>query len=79
MIRFPKMHVARSVTNRILNIADEIDAGEVEAVAPIAAPSIPETSGAGLALDVKLATPPGEVAAPDPMATEGLLQTQEIL
>lgn len=79
MIRFPKMHIARSVTNRILNLADEIDAKDVAQAAPAVAPSIPEATGAGMALDIKLATPPGEVAAPDPMATQGVLDVQSML
>lgn len=64
MIKFPSLHIAESVKNRILNTADELDADEAERAAPVVAPSLPASNASGQAIDVALATPPGEVSAP---------------
>lgn len=75
-IRFPKQHIAASVVNRLLNVADglEMDAlaqpGSVRHSTPLA-PT--DTAGQGAALDQALATPPGATVpldqAPDPGGT----------
>ena len=76
MIKFPKVHIATSVVNRILNIADGIpDAGSQAArIAP--EPNVPDTATQSLILDETLASPipgalPGIDQAPDPGATAG--------
>lgn len=69
------MHIATSVVNRIMNVADEIEADSITRSAmrtntpPIADPSIQSA-----ALDTALATPPGVATPPldetaDPGAT----------
>jgi hypothetical protein len=53
-IRFPKMHIAQSTANRILNIADGLPA---VAPIPIPAPVMPEIDDQGEALTAQLQTP----------------------
>lgn len=71
-IRFPKMHIAESVSNRILNLADDMRAGGF--MQPkLAEPSMPELPPAptleGAQLDAQLATPPpAELAVPPALA-----------
>lgn len=79
MIKFPKLHIAQSVYNRILNAADEINAGEVEEAGAIAAPSLPEAAASGQAIDIKLATPPPDVSAPPAPDIAGVLNAQSVL
>lgn len=74
MIRFPKMHIAKSVVNQILNVADEISPP-----ASIDIPSIPEGSAMGTELDAKLSTPTPDVAAPDGLAMQDVMGPQSIL
>lgn len=63
MIRFPRMHIADSVANRILNLSDDIQATQN------APPNIPQTASSvaqqGAALDQALQQPVGDVAAID--------------
>lgn len=54
MIKFPKMHIASSVVNRILNIADGVNAAVISPSLPADVPD-PSISGGGL--DAALATP----------------------
>ena len=63
MIKFPKVHIAESVTNRILNIAEDLDASQrpPEIRTP---PPLPDTISQSFALDQALATPPGEQLPP---------------
>ena len=63
MMRFPPMHLATSVTNRILNLADkEMILGRVTAP-----PTLPAntTQQQGAALDQALYTPQPAIAAPE--------------
>lgn len=72
-IKFPKVHIATSVVNRIMNIADGMPDGASQAVvAP--EPRIPDTETQSAVLDEKLAAPqpgalPGLDQAPDPGGT----------
>ncbi len=71
-IKFPKVHIATSVTNRILNIADGLPDSASQAIsAP--EPRVPDTSLQSAELDSALATPqpglPGLDQAPDPGGT----------
>ena len=60
MIRFPRMHIAESVVNRILNAADDIQTTEM------APPNIPQMPGnvaqQGAAIDQATHAPVGDVA-----------------
>ena len=72
MIKCPKLHIATSVTNRILNIADGLpDQGSQALQTP--SPQLPDSTRLGQALDLQIAqqTPgelPGIQATPDPGA-----------
>lgn len=71
MIRFPQMHIASSVVNRILNVADGLPEPVTGAQASV--PEVGATVGQqSAALDQRLQATPGEVppieAAPDPGA-----------
>ncbi len=60
-IRFPKMHIAASVANRILNIAD----GLPSIVAPpVPDPVLPDVALNSDVLNAELATPPGPAELP---------------
>ena len=67
-IRFPKIHIAASVQNRILNLADDLPA----LVREHPAPNVPEPGALGQAIDQAVATPPQAAPAPDD-ATEAVL------
>jgi hypothetical protein len=75
MIRFPKMHIAKSTVNRILNIADELEPVTIDT------PSIPEgdTASKSLQIDAALASPTPEVAAPPGMGLAETLGPESIL
>lgn len=75
-IRFPKMHIAASAANRLLNVADQIEnhgsAETMRIAKPI--PPVPYTAEQqGENLDAALAQPvpplPGLASAPDPGGT----------
>ena len=53
-IRFPRMHMAASVTNRILNIADGMPLPQPSLAAP---PTLPDIEQQGEVLDAQLETP----------------------
>jgi len=79
MIRFPKINIATSTVNRILNVADEITAGAnlKSAPTPRGAPNVPDTSRSGPAIDAALAAPTAASdAAPeiaDAVALKGIM------
>lgn len=60
-IRFPRMHIATSVQNRILNAADNIAAAYEE----LPAPDIPDARKAGQAIDQALSQPVPAIPAPE--------------
>ena len=68
-IRFPKMHVAASVSNRILNIADGLPPAIPEMTAP---PVMPDIEAESDMLTQQLATPPGPDAELPP-GTDGAI------
>lgn len=80
MINFPRMHIADSVTNRILNLRDELAPMRAPAAAPQAAPGAQQAlpgAGPGLGLgsmllDQRLAQPAPPMALPDDPAMSGL-------
>lgn len=59
-MRFPRIHIATSVQNRILNMADSI----APDASPQPAPLIPDASKTGAAIDAAVTTPPPVMAAP---------------
>ena len=72
MIKFPKVHIATSVVNRILNIADGLEQEAPGIAAP--PPTVPDPTVEGQAIDAQLAAPispnlPGLNQSPDPGAT----------
>lgn len=71
-MKFPKMHIATSVVNRILNVADGLPSGAPAMPAP--EPRLPNTADQSALLDAKLEAPiPGELPglneSPDPGGT----------
>lgn len=83
-IRFPRMHVAESVVNRILNTAESLQRSQIGFSVPprTPEPAVPDTVKQGVELDAALAQPtpalPGIGTAPDPGGTaagENLLET----
>lgn len=69
-MRFPKMHIAQSVANRILNIANEVRPTEI---APGVVPHIPDSSILGKKID-KALSQSGVAATPAPGAENAMLQ-----
>lgn len=59
MIPFPKVHIAQSVLNRIMNTLD--DAGPLSP--PVEQPIIPDPTAEGLAIDQHVNTPAAPAAA----------------
>ena len=71
-IKFPKMHIAESVVNRLMNLADDLPEPQAATAAPV--PTVPNTALQSIDLDQALAQPvsgalPGIDQAPDPGAT----------
>lgn len=75
-MKFPKMHIAASVVNRILNAKDEIEAGRMtsEPTEPTIPPSVPDPAMEGAQLDLNLAQPTPPMAGPE-IAEEDLTST----
>ena len=61
-IRFPRIHLAESVSNRILNIADGVPSSPV---LPMAPPIQPDVPAQGAVLDAQLQTPPVPTELPE--------------
>lgn len=74
MIKFPKVHIAQSVVNRILNVRDEVDAHAAAKVSRD--PAVPDPAAAGAVIDAKLNAPTPDVGdASDPAAAAALEAT----
>jgi hypothetical protein len=74
-IRFPKMHIAASVVNRILNAHDEIQSGRAAAAAtraPQDEPSPPDPNLEGTMLNMQLMQPPAPSEAPDDQTADAI-------
>jgi hypothetical protein len=67
-IKFPSVHIAESVVNRILNLRDELGASRAPPPAPSAPPAVPDPSGQGALLDAELDMQPPPVTADDDTA-----------
>ena len=71
MIKFPKMHVAASVVNRIMNAHHQLNAqAAAPASRPPSSPNVPDNTQAGVALDAELGAPQMPVTADEPLATD---------
>lgn len=74
MIKFPKVHIATSVVNRILNAQDAI---ATRMAAPVAeargAPNVPDPAPLGATLDADIAAPQGPITETDPAMTQDLV------
>ena len=70
MIRFPKMHIAASVVNRIINIRDELNSGRVTIPIPVPAearePEVPDPETLGIGIDEAIGTTPTELPGAEP-------------
>lgn len=76
MIKFPKVHIATSVVNRILNVADGITPIAPQAAPGDAAPDIPDTTRASINLDKQLAQGiPGTLPGADQVEAAGDIVT----
>lgn len=68
-MRFPRLHIAESVVNRILNVSESLQDQQPTTVPPV----LPDPNVAGAAIDEALGTPQPELPAigdaPDPGAT----------
>jgi len=68
MIKFPKVHIAQSVVNRILETRDELRRTSAKsgggAPAPVPPPAVPDPSATGAALDVATGTPAAPASSP---------------
>lgn len=58
MIRFPRMHVAQSAVNRILNTRDNVQ----PPMGKPSVPAMPDVAGQGMKIDQALQAPVGDVA-----------------
>lgn len=77
MIPFPKVHIAQSVLNRIMNTLEETGPLSL----PVAQPMIPDPTAEGLGIDAAVNTPaapaaalPGNEEATDSAMLESSLQ-----
>lgn len=66
MIKFPRVHIAKSVVNRILNARDELEGSMQPAGAglELPPPNVPDPTLAGAVIDEKVHTPPPENVPP---------------
>ena len=61
-IRFPKMHIAQSTANRILNVAAGLPSGAPPA--PMIPPVLPDVASQDQVLTAQLETPPAPAELP---------------
>lgn len=77
MIKFPKLSIATSVVNRILNVHDEIKNGRQSSDVAPGPPNVPNAEPLSQQLDLALASPPPASDAPpdvaEAVALKGLL------
>lgn len=65
MIHFPRLHIAQSTVNRILNVANGMQRDQARQVPPAIPPAVPDATAQGAALDQALQTPPAVTAPPE--------------
>ena len=80
MIRFPKVSIASSVVNRILNVHEEVEARQAMAqpLTQPSSPNVPDTAATGEALNQQLYQPTQPVSTDDP-AIEDALTLKSVL
>lgn len=69
MIPFPKMHIADSVINRILNTLEDKTTSALE-VSPVEMPPVPNAEMLGAQIDAKVTTPPPATESMDPESAD---------
>jgi hypothetical protein len=71
MIRFPKQHIASSVVNRIMNVADELETDVLvrTSAPPMTTDPALQSAKLDIALDQPVAPTPPIEDAPDPGAS----------
>jgi hypothetical protein len=69
MIPFPKMHIADSVINRILNTLEDKTTSALE-IAPVEMPTVPNAEMLGAQIDSKVATPAPVTESMDPESAD---------
>lgn len=69
-MRFPRFHLATSVVNRILNVADQVQQMPVASEPP----PVPATGQTSRKLDAALQTPPTPVPAPQGSQNQVMLE-----
>lgn len=77
MIKFPRLHIAQSVTNRILNVAHDIESrsATIAPSTPSPTPPVPDPGPMGAQVDAALSTPTAPVAADPAMAEAAVVDT----
>lgn len=77
MIKFPRLHIAQSVTNRILNVARDVESSGLgsKASTPSPTPPVPDPGPMGAQVDAALAVPTSPVAADPAMAEAAVVDT----
>lgn len=78
MIRFPKMHIAKSTVNRILNASDEIDR-DIRPDPSLNIPSIPVGDPSGKIIERATTTPVDPVSAPPGISAKDVLGPERML
>lgn len=65
-VKFPRLHIAESVVNRILNVRDELRAGKIAppSIPSVTQPAVPDPTIAGAQIDSQVteSVPPLEEA-----------------
>jgi hypothetical protein len=69
MIKFPKVNIATSVVNRILNAADDIPS----LMGAPSVPNVPDSGPLGETIDETIVAPMGPLAPTDPALTDDLV------
>ena len=67
MIKFPRVHIAESVQNRILNVNGEIELGRLQLQGPpppVPPPNVPDPTLPGAVIDQKVMQPVPEDVPP---------------
>ena len=78
MIRFPRLHIAQSASNRILNIADEIEK-DFSLSAPISVPHIPSANNLGTHIDNASTQQGDPVALPEGLGMADVMGSGSVL
>lgn len=77
MIKFPRLHIAQSVTNRILNVARDVESSGLGSMAstPSPTPPVPDPEPMGAQVEAALSQPTAPVAADPTMVEAAVVDT----